>query len=262
MYPSFLIYTKIYLEMLPKAAIIAKAAKATKAAIIAKAAKATKAAILIVLFVNMLLNIDGYMMNTHRLGGSVSCRSGSISGGGRIKKAPLKLRSSNSNLAVCNEKFIYMKYLIGLRNFKKVYRIFTDNHYEDIQNVINILNVLNYINNTQITNATASDDNNSIYINNSHFQNNSLVINNTGSSDSNNEKIAKHLILSNIYIDVSTVKYIQISTRNDTLLVELDKNNADMTASPNNILNLMYDIGKIESLVSSISLLLKVMNIH
>jgi hypothetical protein len=252
--------------MLPKAAIIAKAAKATKAAIIAKAAKATKAAILIVLFVNMLLNIDGYMMNTHRLGGSVSCRSGSISGGGRIKKAPLKLRSSNSNLAVCNEKFIYMKYLIGLRNFKKVYRIFTDNHYEDIQNVINILNVLNYINNTQITNATASasDENNSIYINNSHFQNNSLIINNTGSSGSvgNNEKIAKHLILSNIYIDVSTVKYIQISTRNDTLIVELDKNNADMTASPNNILNLMYDIGKIESLVSSISLLLKVMNIH
>jgi hypothetical protein len=237
-----------------------------KAAIIAKAAKATKAAILIVLFVNMLLNIDGYMMNTHRLGGSVSCRSGSISGGGRIKKAPIKLRSSNSNLAVCNEKFIYMKYLIGLRNFKKVYRIFTDNHYEDIQNVINILNVLNYINNTQITNATASasDENNSIYINNSHFKNNSLIINNTGSSGSvgNNEKIAKHLILSNIYIDVSTVKYIQISTRNDTLIVELDKNNADMTASPNNILNLMYDIGKIESLVSSISLLLKVMNIH
>jgi hypothetical protein len=221
-----------------------------------------KAAIMIVLFVNMLLNmllnIDGYMMNTHRLGGS-------ISGSGRIKKAPLKLRSSNSNMAVCNEKFIYMKYLIGLRNFKKVYRIFTDNHYEDIQNVINILNVLNYINNTQITNATASDENNSIYINNSHFQNNSLVINNTGSGSSdsgNNEKIAKHLILSNIYIDVSTVKYIQISTRNDTLIVELDKNNADMTASPNNILNLMYDIGKIESLVSSISLLLKVMNIN
>ena len=226
-----------------------------------KGGKATKSAITIVLFVSMLLNIDGYMMNTHRL---------SVSGGGRIKKAPLKLRSSNSNLAVCNEKFIYMKYLIGLRNFKKVYRIFKDTHEADIQNVINILNVLNYINNTQITNATAdaSNENNSIYINNTHFQNNPLIINNTGSGDSsgsvgNNDKIAKHLILSNIYIDVSTVKYIQISTRNDTLLVELDKNNADMSsASPNNILNLMYDIGKIESLVSSISLLLKVMNIH
>ena len=191
-------------------------------------------------------------------------KSGDSSGiSGRIKKSPLKLRSSNSNLVVCNEKFIYMKYLIGLRNFKKVYRIFKDTHEADIQNVINILNVLNYINNTQITNASASDssDSKSIYINNSHFQNNSLIINNTGTGD--NDKIAKHLILSNIYIDVSTVKYIQISTRNDTLVVELDKNNADMSsASPNNILNLMYDIGKIETLVSSISLLLKVMNIN
>jgi hypothetical protein len=226
-----------------------------KAAITAKAAKATKAAITIILFVNMLLNIDGYMMNTMRMLPSVPS--------GRIKKAPLKLRSSNSNLVVCNEKFIYMKYLIGLRNFKKVYRIFKDTHEADIQNVINILNVLNYLNNTQITNATTDatrEDSKSIYINNSHFQNNSLVINNTGI---NNEKIAKHLILSNIYIDVSTIKFIQISTRNDTLIVELDKNNADMSsASPNNILNLMYDIGKIESLVSSISLLLKVMNIN
>jgi hypothetical protein len=217
----------------------------------------------------IIINTEGYILSKTSIykGGSVSVSSG------RIKKAPLKLRSSNSNPMVCNEKFIYMKYLIGLRNFKKVYRIFKDTHEEDIQNIINILNVLNYLNNTQITNATASassdsEENNSIYINNSHFQNNSLVINNTGSSDSggsvgNNYKIAKHLILSNIYIDVSTVKYIQISTRNDTLLVELDKNNADMSsASPNNILNLMYDIGKIESLVSSISLLLKVMNIH
>ncbi len=229
--------------------------------------KAAKAAITIVLFVNMLLNIDGYMMNTMRMLPRVpslpSLPSLPNLPSGRIKKAPLKLRSSNSNLVICNEKFIYMKYLIGLRNFKKVYRIFKDTHEADIQNVINILNVLNYLNNTQITNATTEatrEDSKSIYINNSHFQNNSLVINNTGI---NNEKIAKHLILSNIYIDVSTVKFIQISTRNDTLIVELDKNNADMSsASPNNILNLMYDIGKIESLVSSISLLLKVMNIN
>ena len=213
-----------------------------------------KAAIPMVLFVNMLLYIDGYMMNTLR--GAKPARLPNS-----ITKGVLKLRSSNSNLVVCNEKFIYMKYLIGIRNFKKVYRIFKDNHYEDIQNIINILNILNYINNTQLSNMTASDttDNNSIYINNSHFQNNSLIINNTGND--NNEKIAKNLILSNIYIDVSTVKYIQISTRNDTLIVELDKNNADMS-SPNNILNLMYDIGKIETLVSSISLLLKVMNIN
>ena len=204
----------------------------------------------------MTLNIDGYMLSKINIYKNV----------GKIKKETLKLRNSNSNLVICNEKYIYMKYLIGIRNFKKVYRIFKDNHHMDIQNIINILNILNYINNTQISNITGDDIanknhyNNSLYINNTLFHNNSLVINNTGV---NNDKLAKHLILSNIYIDVSTVKYIQISTRNETLIVELDKNNADISsASPNNIYNLMYDIGKIETLVSSISLLLKMLNIN
>jgi len=84
---------------------------------------------------------------------------------------------------------------------------------------------------------------------------NPMYINNT-------DKIAKNLILSNIYIDVSNVKYIQISTKNDTLIVELDKNNAETMASPNNIHNIMYDVTMIETLISSISLLMKVLNIN
>lgn len=84
-----------------------------------------------------------------------------------------------------------------------------------------------------------------------------MFINNTR-GDSN--KIVKNLILSNIYIDVSNVKYIQISTRNDTLLVELDKNNVETSAKTSN--NIMYDITKIEALVSSISLIMKVLNIN
>ena len=207
-----------------------------------------KRAIRLLIFVSITLNIDGYILSKTNIYNNI----------GKIKREPLKLRSSNSNIGVCNEKYIYMKYLIGIRNFKKVYRMFKDNHYTDIQNIINILNVLNYINNTQqLSNIT---DHNSIYINNNLFQNKSLVINNTGV---NNEKIAKNLILSNIYIDVSTVKYIKISTINNTLVVELDKNNADISsASSNNILNIMYDIGKIDTLLSSISLLLKVVNIN
>ena len=163
------------------------------------------------------------------------------------KKQNLKLRNNN---IVCNEKFIYMKYLIGIRNFKKVSRIIKDNSNIDIQNIINIIN---YINTTQMTNIT---DNN-IFVNSSLTLNNSLFINNT-SVNNDNDKIAKNLILSNVYIDVSNVKYIQISTKNDTLIVELDKNNADKV-TPNNI---MYDISNIETLISTISLLLKVLNIN
>ena len=217
-----------------------------------------KRIILIIIFISLTLNmnIDGYILSKTSIYKNVA----------KIKRETLKLRSSNSNLNICNEKYIYMKYLIGIRNFKKVYRIFKDNHYADIQNIINILNVLNYLNNTKLSTMTSVDMtdnnyfNNSIYINNYLFQNNSLVVNNTGV---NNEKIAKNIILSNIYIDVSTVKYIQISTRNDTLVVELDKNNADISStSSNNIHNLIYDIGKIDTLVSSLSLLMKVMNIN
>lgn len=147
----------------------------------------------------------------------------------KINKNPsLQLRNSNNNLILCNEKYVYLKYLIGIRKFKRVYRIVKDNHFVDIQNTINILNILNYINNTQVM-----KDDNSV---------NPMYINNT-------DKIAKTLILSNIYIDVSAVKYIQISTKNDTLIVELDKNN-------------MYDIGKIDNFLSSISLLMKLVNIN
>lgn len=192
---------------------------------------------LILTIINSFLNINGLVMPTSYINGMKS------------KKQNLKLRNNYNNL-LCNEKFIYMKYLIGIRNFRKVYRIIKDNSNIDIQNIINIINI---INNTQNVNIT---DNNSILINSSLFKNNSLLINNT-----NNDKIAKNLILSNIYIDVSNVKYIQISTKNDTLIVELDKNNVDTIAS-NNLYNIMYDIGKIEALVSSVSLLMKVLNIN
>lgn len=198
--------------------------------------------VLILTFLD-ITGISGYIIPTaYKNGGSQ----------GVAKKKALKLRNNYNNL-LCNEKFIYMKYLIGVRNFKKIYRIIKDNSNIDIENIINIIN---YINTTQIANINE----NNIFVNNSLFHNTTLFINNTGINNNNN-KIAKHLILSNVYIDVSNVKYIQISTKNDTLIVELDKNNAD-TASPNNIHNLMYDISNIETLISSISLLLKVLNIN
>jgi hypothetical protein len=194
------------------------------------------------------LDISGYII-------PIAYKNGGTQGS--TKKQALKLRNNNNNNLLCNEKFIYMKYLIGIRNFKKLYRIIKDNSNIDIQNIINIIN---YINTTQIADINENNYNNSLFVNNSLFHNTTLFINNTNIND-NNDKIAKNLILSNVYIDVSNVKYIQISTKNDTLIVELDKNNA-YTTSPNNIHNLMYDIGKIETLISSMSLLLKVLNIN
>ena len=194
-------------------------------------------ALLLFIFASAIFNIDGYIIPTLH-----NKRS--------VKKNNLKLRNNNNNLVVCNEKYIYMNYLLGLRNFKKVYRIIKDTSNIDMQNIINILSNINI---TQIANITEN------YNYSEHYNNytNSMFINNTR-GDSN--KIVKNLILSNIYIDVSNVKYIQISTRNDTLLVELDKNNVETSAKTSN--NIMYDITKIEALVSSISLIMKVLNIN
>lgn len=194
-------------------------------------------ALLLLTFASAIFNIDGYIIPTLH-----NKRS--------VKKNNLKLRNNNNNLVVCNEKYIYMNYLLGLRNFKKVYRVIKDTSNIDMQNIINILSNINI---TQIANITEN------YNYSEHYNNytNSMFINNTR-GDSN--KIVKNLILSNIYIDVSNVKYIQISTRNDTLLVELDKNNVETSAKTSN--NIMYDITKIEALVSSISLIMKVLNIN
>jgi hypothetical protein len=194
-------------------------------------------ALLLFTFASAIFDVEGYIIEN-------------LYNKRTIKRNNVKLRNNNP---VCNEKYIYMNYLLGLRNFKKVYRIIKDTSNIDMQNIINILSNINI---TQIANITGNDNYN-------YNKSNSIFINNTNDNTNNDNKIVKNIILSNIYIDVSNVKYIQISTRNDTLLVELDKNNVDASAATsNNMNNIMYDITKIETLVSSISLLMKVLNIN
>ena len=122
-----------------------------------------------------------------------------------------------------NEKYLYANYLVSLRKFR------------------NAQKSLNY---NIFTNIASNN------ISGSYNVDNKTVLN-------NNEKIAKTLVLANIKIDVSNVKYIQISTKNDTILIELDKNNQEPDKSFVN-----YDLGKIDVLISAISILMNVLNIH
>ena len=121
-----------------------------------------------------------------------------------------------------NEKYLYANYLVSLRKFR------------------NAQKSLNY---NIFTNIASNN------ISGSYNVDNKTVL--------NNEKIAKTLVLANIKIDVSNVKYIQISTKNDTILIELDKNNQEPDKSFVN-----YDLGKIDVLISAISILMNVLNIH
>lgn len=146
-----------------------------------------------------------------------------------------------------NEKYLYTNYLVSLRKIKRA------------QKSINYNNIFS-INNFSYVDTNNDNKNNNI--NNINSLNlttyNELFLN-----INNNDKIVKNLILANIKIDVSNIKYIQISTKNDTMIIELDKNeNNKTTETTDNKGFINYDLGKIDALISAISILMNLLNIH
>jgi len=142
-----------------------------------------------------------------------------------------------------NEKYLYANYIVSLRKIKRA------------QKSINYNNIFS-INNFSDVAVDTNNDNNINSLNLTTYNELFLNIN-------NNDKIAKNLILANIKIDVSNVKYIQISTKNDTMVIELDKNeNNKTTETIENKGFINYDLGKIDALISAISILMNLLNIH
>jgi len=140
-----------------------------------------------------------------------------------------------------NEKYLYGNYLVTLRKFKR-----TINYSKLFNNITN--NIVDSLDIPSVANV--SNDKEDIYLN---VKNNTII--------NNDQFIAKNIILANIKIDVSNVKYIQISTKNDTITIELDKNNENIKNIDNGgFIN--YDLGKIDSLISAISILMNLLNIH
>ena len=140
-----------------------------------------------------------------------------------------------------NEKYLYGNYLVTLRKFKR-----TINYSKLFNNITNT--IVDSLDTPSVPNYT--NDKGDIYLN---VKNNTVI--------NNDQFIAKNIILANIKIDVSNVKYIQISTKNDTITIELDKNNQNVKNIDNSgFIN--YDLGKIDSLISAISILMNLLNIH
>jgi hypothetical protein len=150
----------------------------------------------------------------------------------RKKNTVVRNKKDLKYCKISNEKYLYANYLVSLRKIKKAQRAFN--------------NLVIDSNDSNGSNDGGRNGNNEMFLN----IENSTVLN-------NNQKIARNLILANIRIDVSNVKYIQISTKNDTIVVELDKNNENNEKSFVN-----YDLGKIDSLISAISILMNLLNIH
>ena len=144
-----------------------------------------------------------------------------------------------------NEKYLYGNYLVALRKCKR-----TINYSKLFNNISEITKDARDAKDTKDTRDIKgiADD---IYLN---IKNNTII--------NNDQYIAKSISLANIKIDVSSVKYIQISTKNDTITIELDKNNDNHISknTDNGFIN--YDLGKIDSLISAISILMNLLNIH
>lgn len=140
-----------------------------------------------------------------------------------------------------NEKYLYGNYLVTLRKFKR-----TINYSKLFNNITN--SIVDSLDTPNV--PSDASDKGDIYLN---VKNNTVI--------NNDQFIAKNIILANIKIDVSAVKYIQISTKNDTITIELDKNNQNVKNIDNSgFIN--YDLGKIDSLISAISILMNLLNIH
>ena len=182
--------------------------------------------------------------------GSQGSQGSPSSSNTRKKNIVKKGNAYHRKFANENEKYLYGNYLVTLRKFKrtinynKIFNNMTEQTKESV-GAVGAVGVAGAGGDTRYIKGIADD----IYFN----INNNTIIN-------NDQYIAKSISLANIKIDVSTVKYIQISTKNDTITIELDKNNDNSKNTDSGFIN--YDLGKIDSLVSAISILMNLLNIH
>jgi hypothetical protein len=177
--------------------------------------------------------------------GSQGSQGSPSSSSTRKKNIVKKGNAYHRKFANENEKYLYGNYLVTLRKFKRTinYNKIFNNMTEQSNEAAAVAGVESKY--KKDIKGVADD----IYFN---IKNNTII--------NNDQYIAKSISLANIKIDVSTVKYIQISTKNDTITIELDKNNDNSKNTDSGFIN--YDLGKIDSLISAISILMNLLNIH
>jgi hypothetical protein len=131
-----------------------------------------------------------------------------------------------NNSCECKEQMIYRQYLIGLRKSRRLINNAT--------NINTLVSIANFTNQFVSNYATIS---------------NNTTFNNT-------EISAKNIIMGNMMLDVSNVKYIKISTEKDTILIELDKQPQRTDT------NILEKINNMETIINTVSLLGKIVNMN
>lgn len=119
-----------------------------------------------------------------------------------------------------NDRRIYGSYLLGLRKTRRLISAY------NVSKASDLVTILNFTNN---------------------FVENYAKINNT-------ETRAKTITMQNIVIDVSNIKYIEINTKKDRLVIELDKQDKHALSS------IVERVNNVEAFVSIVSILGKITN--
>ncbi len=141
---------------------------------------------------------------------------------------PLPINQNIIKTNCCSERVIYKNYLLTLRKTKR--------YIHNTTNINRLVSVINY------TNNLIQSPLNSL---------NSTHINNT-------EIGLKTITAGNMILDVSNVQYIHISTKKDTIIIELDKNkNNDVI----NLVDVLNKINNLDALINTLTLLTKMLNI-
>ena len=132
-----------------------------------------------------------------------------------------RLVMSGSNYS---DRKLYTSYLLGLR---KTRRVISNN-----SNVNMLKSIVNFTNDFAMNYTSIQE-----------YQ----YINNTKTG-------VKNIAMSNMVIDVSNIKEIHISTKNDKLIIELDKN------KESRLIPLLNNANSVETIINVISLFGKMMN--
>jgi len=144
------------------------------------------------------------------------------------------------------ERNIYSKYLLGLR---KTRRILLNN-----TNINTLSQIINFTNDF-VSNYTQQEK---IELNTSIIHNTNPITPKMSSTHINNtDMVVKNIMMGNIVLDVSNVKHIHISTQNDEILIELDKQERMI-----DLQNVLENINNLDAIVTTITMIGKLMNLN
>ena len=147
-----------------------------------------------------------------------------------------KISKQNSHVSCSGDRVIYKNYLIGLRKTRR--------YISNTTNINKLISILNFTNEFVLNNTNINDTQ-------------PIIPSMPLSTEFNNTEVGlKTITAGNMILDVSNVEYIHISTKKDKIVIELDKNK-----NSHNFLNILDRINNIDTMINTLSLLTKLMNV-